>query len=199
MENNREDILAHGPIRFRAIEPDDLPRLRDWRNEAIAHHRQWRPLNMVNQREWLERVTHGTDQIMLAVEVPIVWERGKPSRRAVAGEEPMGRTLVGVGGLTYVDWVRRRSEISVFIGATNQRRGLGTAALRGLCAYGFDHLGLHRLYAEIYAYNAVSIRLFEKVGFRREGALREHMFHRGEWHDSYLYGLLAREWREAGG
>jgi RimJ/RimL family protein N-acetyltransferase len=45
--------------------------------------------------------------------------------------------------------------------------------------------------------NQPSITLLERLGFRREGLLREHYFAAGEPQDALFFGLLAREWRAA--
>jgi RimJ/RimL family protein N-acetyltransferase len=45
---------------------------------------------------------------------------------------------------------------------------------------------------------ASSVRLLERLGFRREGHFIEGFYLRGEWTSEYLYALLAREWRAAG-
>ena len=54
--------------------------------------------------------------------------------------------------------------------------------------------GLHKGSAECDARNAASARLLERVGFTREGCLRQQTFLKGEWTDDLIYGLLATEW-----
>lgn len=171
-------------IRLRAIEADDLPQLRDWRNALLEAGtvRQWRYLNLREQQAWWERTTDGKEHIMLAVENGADWR------------------LIGVAGLCYWDPVRQHAEASLYLGDARLRGlGFGEAMLTALCDYGFGKLALRRIWAEIFAGNEASLRLFEKVGFRREGTLREHAFHGGRWLDSHIYGLLAREWRAARG
>ncbi len=86
-----------------------------------------------------------------------------------------------------------------FIGyALNRRhwgRGYATEAARGLLVVGFQHVGLHRIFATCDPANAASARVLEKIGMRREGQLREHVWTKGRWRDSPLYALLQREWR----
>ena len=82
---------------------------------------------------------------------------------------------------------------------TLRGQGYGEAMLAALCNYGFGKLALHRIWAEIFADNGASKRLFEKAGFRHEGTLRELSFHDGRWRDSWIYGVLADEWRAHAG
>jgi len=63
--------------------------------------------------------------------------------------------------------------------------------------WGFDELDLNRVEADIDPRNAPSARALERLGFTREGHLRERWIVGGEISDSWIYGLLAREWRAA--
>lgn len=73
-------------------------------------------------------------------------------------------------------------------------RGVVTRALRLLCRYGFDELGLARLELVTDPSNAASQRVAEKVGFRRECVLRSHMRHPdGRRRDSVMFSLLPGE------
>jgi RimJ/RimL family protein N-acetyltransferase len=73
-------------------------------------------------------------------------------------------------------------------------RGVVTRALRLLCRYGFDELGLGRLELITDPDNHASQRVAEKVGFRREGVLRSHLLHPdGRRRDSVMFSLLPGE------
>lgn len=73
--------------------------------------------------------------------------------------------------------------------------GYATEAARAIVAFGFSELRLHRIWAECIAENVGSARVLEKLGMRREGRLREHVWMRGRWWDTLLYGLLEHEWQ----
>lgn len=62
-----------------------------------------------------------------------------------------------------------------------------------MLTYGFDVLQLARIEADIDLRNEPSCRLVERLGFRREGLLRERWHVNGEITDTALYGLLKRE------
>jgi ribosomal-protein-alanine N-acetyltransferase len=57
----------------------------------------------------------------------------------------------------------------------------------------FQDLGLHRLQAFIHPDNAPSLKLIEKLGFRREGLLRENLRVSEEWRDDLLYARLSTD------
>lgn len=73
-------------------------------------------------------------------------------------------------------------------------KGYGTEAMRLMVDYGFKHLGLHRISLGVYAFNPRAIRAYEKVGFKREGVLRDDLYWKGEYVDSIIMSILAHEW-----
>ncbi len=73
--------------------------------------------------------------------------------------------------------------------------GYATEAARALLRWGYDTLDLNRVQAETDTRNIASARVLEKLGFVREGTLREDCIVNGEVSDSWVYGLLRRDWR----
>lgn len=73
--------------------------------------------------------------------------------------------------------------------------GYATEAARALLQWAFDTLDLNRVQAETDTRNAASARVLEKLGFVREGTLREDCVVDDEVSDSWVYGLISREWR----
>ena len=62
-----------------------------------------------------------------------------------------------------------------------------TEAAKLICDYGFDEIGLDKIYAEIYTYNIGSQKVIEKLGFVKEGEVKKHLVKDGEFKDGYLY------------
>ena len=75
--------------------------------------------------------------------------------------------------------------------------GFATEAARAVLGWAFDTLPLNRVQAETDTRNLASARVLEKLGFVREGTLREDCVVDGDVSDSWVYGLLRREWRPA--
>jgi RimJ/RimL family protein N-acetyltransferase/DNA-binding MarR family transcriptional regulator len=73
--------------------------------------------------------------------------------------------------------------------------GYATEAARALLRWAFDTLDLNRVQAETDTRNVASARVLEKLGFVREGTLREDCVVNGEVSDSWVYGLVRREWQ----
>lgn len=73
--------------------------------------------------------------------------------------------------------------------------GYATEAAQALLRWAFDTLDLNRVQAEADTRNVACARVLEKLGFVREGTLREDCIVNGEVSDSWVYGLIRREWR----
>lgn len=157
-------------VRFRAIEEADLAQLRDWRNDygLCSTSREYRLLNMINQYDWLEYVSRSREVEMFGIEAD--------------------GTLVGVCGLCNINWVNRAAEVTIYAEDTEA----AAQALRLLQRKAFEEFNLHRLWAEVYEFHEMKITLLEDGGFVQEGRLRKHVFGRGKYHDSLMYGLLRR-------
>ena len=75
--------------------------------------------------------------------------------------------------------------------------GYATEAARAVLDWAFGALDLNRVQAETDTRNAASARVLEKLGFVREGTLRQDCIVNGDVSDSFVYGLLRREWNPA--
>lgn len=88
------------------------------------------------------------------------------------------------------------------VGASQMGRGLGTEGVRGLLdvAFGADPegIGLHRVQANIMPSNAASLRIAEKLGFRREGLAARYLKIAGQWEDHVMLALTQEEWPREG-
>jgi RimJ/RimL family protein N-acetyltransferase len=109
-------------------------------------------------------------------------------------ERRSDRTLIGTCTLFHFHPPSRRAEIGYALGSPYWGNGLMHEALQRLLAYAFDELGLHRLEADIDPRNANSARTLARLGFVKEGFLRERWIVADVISDSEIYGLLRHEW-----
>src|SRR6266852_1547707 len=90
-----------------------------------------------------------------------------------------------------IDWIHRLGEIGILIGEKDcWGKGYATEAISLLADYAFNRLDLHKLTAGCYGNNEGSTRAFEKAGFVREGARKEHFFSDGGRVDLILLGRV---------
>lgn len=170
-------------IKLRALEEDDLPRLRDWRNNKDIRimTREYRLLNMINQKKWFE-TTH----------------KENPPSAIMFGILNKKSKLIGVCGLTYIDWKNKHAEISCYIAQNNwQKSNEVVDTLNVLMKYGFEELNLHRLWAEIFSIAEKNIELFVKMKFVNEGRLRQKLWRNGKWWDSFIFSKLSTEYQRS--
>lgn len=103
--------------------------------------------------------------------------------------------LLGTCTLFHVDAANRRAELGYGLGSRHWRKGFMTEALSALIGYAFGALELRRLEADVDPRNEASLCLLGKLGFKREGLLRERWNVGQEIQDTVMLGLLAREWQ----
>lgn len=102
-----------------------------------------------------------------------------------------------IGGVTLyaINREQGRAEIGYSLGSAHWGQGLAREALQLALGHAFGALQLRRLEADIDPRNEGSLRLIERLGFVREGLLRERWLVAGDLQDSAIYGLLARDWK----
>jgi len=105
-----------------------------------------------------------------------------------------GDQLIGSITLFNLDFTHRRSEMGYALGRDHWGQGYMNEALMAVLKYAFEVLDLHRVEADVDPRNAASIKTLERLGFQREGYLRERWQVNGEIQDAFFYGLLRREW-----
>lgn len=101
-----------------------------------------------------------------------------------------------IGTCGYHQWqvLHHRAEIGYDLEKASWKQGIMTEALRAMLSYGFEQMGLNRVEALVYIENEASIRVLERLGFQKEGLLRQY-FRRGDtYYAHWLLSLLKAEW-----
>ena len=103
--------------------------------------------------------------------------------------------LIGTCILFHMNTQCRRAEVGYELRHDAWGQGYMHEALHTFLHFGFTELALNRIEADIDPRNIASARSLERLGFAREGLLRERWIVDGEVSDSALYGLLLSDWR----
>lgn len=103
--------------------------------------------------------------------------------------------VIGTCTLFHTDLDNRRAEIGYALRRDHWGHGYMREALTALLDFAFNTLNLHRVEADVDPRNDSSVRTLERLGFRKEGYLRERWLVGGGIQDSLFYGLLQRDWR----
>ena len=105
-----------------------------------------------------------------------------------------GRQIGGVG--LRVEDPHQHAELGYWLSVPYWRQGYATEAAGEMLRYGFEELGLHRIFASHFRHNPASGRILVKLGMRYEGCQREHLRKWDQFVDSELYGVLRQEWKD---
>lgn len=103
--------------------------------------------------------------------------------------------IIGTCTLFAINETQGRAEVGYALGHEFWGRGYMNEALTALVEYAFGTLGMRRLEADVDPRNIGSLHALERLGFGREGLMRERWKVNGEIQDSVALGLLSHEWR----
>lgn len=98
--------------------------------------------------------------------------------------------LIGSIGFYRTKWYADRSEIGYILSEDHRGKGYMHEAISAIIQFGFEKIGFHSLEAIIDPRNSASINVVEKVGFVKEGHLKECDYWNGEYLDSLIYSLI---------
>ena len=120
-------------------------------------------------------------------------EDGTGARLAI--DRASDSSFLGWCSLTRWNPDHRSAALGYCFGEAAWGHGYATEAARSVLQWAYDTLDLNRVQAETDTRNVASARVLEKLGFLREGTLREDCIVNGDVSDSWVYGLLRRQWR----
>jgi RimJ/RimL family protein N-acetyltransferase len=165
---------------LRPLDEDDLDRCLRWINdpEIVVTLGRRTPMSRTTEREWLLGQYKDDRNLALAIVLK-------------DGDRHVGNT-----GLHAIAPVDRSAEFGLMIGEKDVwGEGYGPEAGRLILDHGFRQLGLHRICLRVFSFNERAQRVYAKLGFVREGALRESYFRAGAFHDTLVMSILQEEWR----
>ncbi len=102
--------------------------------------------------------------------------------------------LIGTCG--YYLWNReaRKAVIGYDLEPDYWGQGIMTEALAEIIRFGFKDMNLNRVQVSTAPWNERSMRLIQRLGFKREGILRDNFIFKGRFQDDVMFSLLRREW-----
>lgn len=101
----------------------------------------------------------------------------------------------GSVGCHAIEWANRSSSIGYWVDAALQGQGLVTRCCTVMLDYLFHELGLHRVEIRCGTENSRSCAIPERLGFTREGVVREAEWVNDRWLDLVVWGMLEGDWR----
>ena len=168
-------------VRLRTIDESDLHRLYEiFANPKVMRYWSTPPLTSIDDaRALLREIQKGNEE-----QTMLKWGVALRSTNA----------LIGTVTLFHLELDQGRAEIGYAQAEVYWGQGYIHEALQALLTYAFEEMKLRRVEADVDPRNGPSIKTLERLGFQREGFLRERWHVSGEIQDAFFYGLLEREW-----
>lgn len=175
------NILQSNRIRLTAFHSEDVEVITRWYQDAefmrLFDATPAFPRTTGKWQKWYDELSNAKDDYNFAI-------------RPIADD-----TLIGWISVDGILWNNRTGWIGLAIGDPQHRgKGYGYEAMRLLLKFAFHEINLYRVQLSVFSYNPAAIRLYEKLGFVREGVQREFLQRDGQRYDLIFYGLLASEW-----
>ncbi len=163
-------------ISIRKFEKRDIPNKVRWVNDPQNHtflHYDL-PLEVEKTDAWFENIKDRSDRYDAVIEAD-----GVP---------------VGLIGLLSIDSKHKKAEYYVMLGERAfLGKGIAGKATALLLEYAFKERMLNRVYLFTEVENVSAVKLFERIGFKREGVLRDDLYSKGRYVDRYIYGMNMKD------
>lgn len=173
LPRNTEEKISFIAVR----KPEHIEWLRRQRNRPslMRYFRQQKPITGREQKYWWKNLNKKNAALFI-ISVENKW--------------------IGYVGLNPIDWRHKHAEFGIFIVPEAQSGGYGGRALRFLLRYGFGKLGLHKIYSDVIDYPKENrFKFYRRLGFKKEGVLREHYKKGGRWFNSIQFSMLRRDFK----
>lgn len=166
---------VHGmKVTIRCFEKKDIPKKVEWINNPLNNQflHYDIPLEVEKTEKWFDNNIGRTDRYDAVIEAD-----GVPC---------------GTIGLLSIDRKNKKAEYYIAMGEVSLKgKGISTEASKLILQYAFQNLCLNKIYLYTEIDNIPAQRLFEKVGFAREGCLKKDIFSKGRFVDRYVYGICS--------
>src|SRR6476660_3787880 len=142
--------------------------------------------------------TRWTDQTPETIRQFVTEMRSSPDNYLFAIVHTESGKHIGNIKVGAINQVHKHCDVGYFIGDREMwGKGIATEAIRLATQFAFDRLGMHRAQAVVDVDNPASAKALERVGYKKEGTLREKLFMDARWNDQMLYGILRVDLRHA--
>ena len=158
--------------------------------------REFVETDIQNKLEW---INNPENNLYLHYDIPLIydktleWFRNKNNDARLDLVIVIDGIPVGLLGSLHIDVNNRKAEFYISMGVSKYKnRGIATRATLLLIKYSFTTLKLHKIYLTTDGDNILAQKLFERVGFKKEGIFEDDLYHRGQYIQRIRYGLVNR-------
>lgn len=165
-------------------------KLRELSRKDLSTINSWR-----NDKDLISYL--GANYRYIDIEIDMAWfdnylkDRNRTIRCSIVDESD---EIIGLISLTGIDYINGVAELHIMIGnGINREKGVGQFAINEMLNHAFNNLNLNKIELQVLATNSRAIHVYEKVGFKQDGVLREACFKNGQYLDMVVMSILKRE------
>jgi RimJ/RimL family protein N-acetyltransferase len=179
-------ILETKRLILRPIALDDKYEIFEYRSDEESNKYQgWIPKTIADVESFIGKISTKINEAETWFQFVII--------------EKETHKIIGDLGVHFFDSENKQVEIGCTLNKDFQNIGYATESVKRVIDYLFNELNKHRIIASIDPDNKSSIRLVERIGFRKEAHFVESLLINGKWVDDLIYALLEKDWEKLNG
>jgi len=162
-------------VKLRPIRLSDAPRYVKWLNDpAVTRFLSRSPgITLKQEREWIKNTIGDKTKAVFAL---------------IYKSEHIGSISID-----RIDQKSKKGSLGIFIGEKNiWNKGIGTIATQKMVRYGFNKLKLHKIFLCVFPKNERAIKIYQKLGFKKEGYLKDEFKKKGRFRDLIQMAIIKK-------
>jgi RimJ/RimL family protein N-acetyltransferase len=174
-------ILETKRLIIRPITIEDKNELFEYRSDRETNKYQgWIPTTLSDVETFIEKISKQINEPETWFQFIII--------------EKETQKIIGDLGIHFFDNENKQAEIGCTLNINFQNKGYATESVKRVIDYLFKELKKHRIITSIDPENKNSIRLVERIGFRKEAYFVESLFINEKWVDDLIYAMIEKDW-----
>lgn len=176
--------IVNKQIYLKLVALNDARRIFELTDQSREHLREWLP--------WLDHIQKVEDTKKFIQHSRDQYAKHQSMNMVVIFQDD----IVGVAGFNEIDWTNQMASIGYWIGKDYVGKGIITKVVESLTKYAYDELNLNRVEIRAAEGNKKSRAIPERLGFKKEGCLREAEWLYDHFVDHVIYGMLTKDWKK---
>ena len=164
---------------MKEIEEKDLDLLMRWRNSPEVSDFLFTDKTYTNksQKKWFNKNKDNKENIYFVA-------------------ENLNGNKFGEARINNIDFKNKKCEIGAYIGEkTFKGKGLGKEIFKALTSFCLKELNMNKTFLKAFLFNKIAIHIYESLGFKSEGILRQEVLKKGKFEDVIVMSILRSEWK----
>lgn len=174
-------ILETKRLIIRPIRIEDKSELFEYRSDRETNkYQSWIPTTLSDAETFIEKISKNINEPKTWFQFIII--------------EKESQKIIGDLGVHFFDNENKQAEIGCTLNKCFQNKGYATESIKSVIGFLFKELKKHRIITSIDPNNINSIRLVERIGFRKEAHFVESLFVNEKWVDDLIYAMIEKDW-----